>query len=65
MSADSLDTAEAQADAAAAGAGGGGGTTAMASVNSNQNVSATTHNVSSGGSNPTGGRGGYFTPPGV
>ena len=65
VSADSLDTAEAQADAAAAGAGGGGGSTAMASVNSNQNVSATTHNVSSGGSNPTGGRGGYFTPPGV
>ena len=61
ISADSLDTADAQQDAAAGGAGGSGGNvTAAASVNTNQNVNQTTQNFSSGGSNPTGGRGNYF-----
>ena len=64
VAAESLDTAEAQQEAAAAGAGGGGGSNAMANINSNQNVSATTHNTSSGGSNPTGGRMNFFQPPG-
>ena len=65
VSAESLDTADAQAEAAASGAGGGGGSNAMANINSNQNVNATTNNTNSGGTNPTGGRGYFFRRPGA
>ena len=65
VSAESLDTADAQAEAAASGAGGGGGSNAMANINSNQNVNATTNNTNSGGTNPTGGRGFFFRRPGA
>ena len=65
VSAESLDTADAQAEAAASGAGGGGGSNAMANINSNQNVNATTNNTNSGGTNPTGGRMAFFRRPGA
>ena len=64
VAAESLDTADAQAEAGAGGGSSGGNNTAVSNVNSNQNVNATTHNYTSGGSNPTGGRGNYIPIPG-